>query len=325
MPIITVIVPVFKVEPYLNRCVDSIMAQTFQDFELILVDDGSPDNCGAICDEYAARESRIHVIHQKNGGISAARNTGIDWAFANIDSQWLTFIDSDDWVHPEYLEMLYQAAIHDNTKVSICGFCRVTEMIIRQLTDADREIKIYSPEEFWCSNYVNATIACGKLYMKEVFQNHRYPVGKLHEDEFVTYQILFAENRLAVLNAPLYYYFQNDSGIMRSKWSLAHLSGLDAYGMQIKFFSQNKFQKAYQFSLRCYMSWSKNRLKQLETQKNNIEAMQGQKIIRKKLRRLLCWYHRDLPLRKNREEYEIAFPQFFRFYHFVGGLLGRHR
>lgn len=93
---ITVVVPVYKVEQYLHRCIDSILVQTYRDFELILIDDGSPDSCGMICDEYAKSDSRIHVIHQENGGLSAARNAGIDWAFANSDSQWLTFIDSDD-------------------------------------------------------------------------------------------------------------------------------------------------------------------------------------------------------------------------------------
>ena len=103
MPTISVIVPVYKVEPYLNRCVDSILRQTYQDFELILVDDGSPDRCGEICDEYARQDSRVHVIHKENGGLSDARNAGIDWVEANSDSRWLIFADSDDWVHPELL------------------------------------------------------------------------------------------------------------------------------------------------------------------------------------------------------------------------------
>ena len=106
MPSVSVIVPVYDVEKTIRRCVDSILAQTYTDYELILVDDGSPDACGAICDEYAVKDSRVHVIHQENGGLSAARNAGIDWAFANTESQYLTFIDSDDWVHPLYLLQL---------------------------------------------------------------------------------------------------------------------------------------------------------------------------------------------------------------------------
>ena len=119
MPTISVIVPVYKVEPYLNRCVDSILRQTYQDFELILVDDGSPDRCGEICDEYARQDSRVHVIHKENGGLSDARNAGIDWVEANSDSQWLIFADSDDWVHPELLARLLdaEAVLHG-------AFCR---------------------------------------------------------------------------------------------------------------------------------------------------------------------------------------------------------
>ena len=105
---ISVIVPVYKVENYLHRCVDSILGQSFADFELILVDDGSPDNCGSICDAYAVKDSRIRVIHQENGGLSAARNAGIDWVFAHSDSQWLTFIDSDDWIHGSFLQILHR-------------------------------------------------------------------------------------------------------------------------------------------------------------------------------------------------------------------------
>ena len=118
---ISVIVPVYKVEPYLRRCVDSILAQTFPDIEVILVDDGSPDGCPAICDEYAQLDKRVKVIHQKNQGVSAARNAGLDWVFANSDSQWISFVDSDDWVHPRFLAYLYQAAVEYNVKISVCS------------------------------------------------------------------------------------------------------------------------------------------------------------------------------------------------------------
>ena len=120
--LISVIVPVYKVEKYIHRCIDSILAQTFSDFELILVDDGSPDNCGRICDEYALKDNRIHVIHKENGGLSDARNAGIDWAFEHSDSEWITFIDSDDWVHKKYLESLINGAINTNSDVVIGGY-----------------------------------------------------------------------------------------------------------------------------------------------------------------------------------------------------------
>ena len=111
MPKVSVIVPVYKVEKYLQRCLDSLLNQTFVDFDLILIDDGSPDKCGGICEQYADSDKRVHVIHQKNGGLSAARNSGIEWSIAHSGSQWITFVDSDDWVHPQYLNILYETAM----------------------------------------------------------------------------------------------------------------------------------------------------------------------------------------------------------------------
>ena len=150
MPEISVIVPVYKVEKYIHRCIDSILNQTFRDFELIMVDDGSPDNCGAICDEYAAKDNRVVVIHQENGGLSAARNAGIDWAFTNSNSEWLNFIDSDDWVHPEYLQKLYDAAKCNNVSVSVCGFERTCGEE-PEIIEANIVYRLWSPEGSLCS------------------------------------------------------------------------------------------------------------------------------------------------------------------------------
>lgn len=110
MPLITVIVPVYRVQDCLGRCVESLLRQTFTDFELLLVDDGSPDRCPGMCDDWAAKDERIHAIHQDWQGLSAARNTGIDWALTSSNSRYLSFVDSDDWIHPRYLELLLRAA-----------------------------------------------------------------------------------------------------------------------------------------------------------------------------------------------------------------------
>ena len=118
-PLISVIVPVYNSEKYIARCVDSVLAQTFSDLELILMDDGSSDGSPAICDAYADKDPRVHVIHQKNAGVCVARNNALDWVFANSDSQWLFFIDNDDWMHPETLQRLYDAAMELNAKISI--------------------------------------------------------------------------------------------------------------------------------------------------------------------------------------------------------------
>ena len=124
MPTISVIVPVYNVEIYLHRCVDSILAQTFTDFELILVDDGSPDNCGAICDEYAKKDSRVRVIHKENGGQSSARNRAIEAA----QGEWIHFVDSDDLIHPQMLEILYRAAQESGANISACSYTEAEDV-----------------------------------------------------------------------------------------------------------------------------------------------------------------------------------------------------
>lgn len=252
MPIISVIVPVYKVEPYLHRCVDSILGQSFTDFELILVDDGSPDGCPAICDEYAAKDNRIIVIHQENGGLSAARNAGIDWAFAYSDSQWLSFIDSDDWVHPEYLERLLDAAVGANVAISICGYID-TNGKDPQIAVADFIPKLWNTEDFFVTHTVNATVAWGKLYNKECFRDIRYPVGKIHEDEFTTYKVLFCYEQVAVIPAALYSYYINLDGIIHKPWSLEKMNVYTALEEQIAFFADRGYESAKRNVVRRYL------------------------------------------------------------------------
>ena len=132
MPELSVIVPVYNVAPYLKGCVDSILSQTFSNFEVILVDDGLPDRCGAMCDEYAAKDPRVFVIHQPNGGLSAARNAGLDHSFAASDRQWVTFIDSDDWVYQGYLERLYTAATENKGAIAVCEFIKTNGKISQE-------------------------------------------------------------------------------------------------------------------------------------------------------------------------------------------------
>ncbi len=161
---ISIIVPVYNVEKFLPRCIDSILEQTYTNFELILVDDGSPDNCGRICDEYVEKDSRVAVIHQKNGGLSAARNAGLDWAFENSDSEWITFIDSDDWVHPLYLECLYNACIMNNLEIAVCNYLRTDK---EELFHSDVPVfETIMPGYLWQNRYGVAVIACCKLYYK---------------------------------------------------------------------------------------------------------------------------------------------------------------
>ena len=261
MVLISIIVPVYKVEKYIHRCVDSILSQTFRDFELILVDDGSPDNCPAICDAYAAKDCRVKVIHKENGGLSSARNAGIDWAFANSDSQWISFIDSDDWVHPEYLARLFNAAVEMNVAISVCGY-EETDGTSPAFDDSALEPILWPAEQFYMQKLVNATIAWGKLYHKDCFDRHRYPVGRIHEDEFVTYRILLEAKEIAIIEAPLYAYFVNPFGITKSPWSPKKMDALDACQEQIAYFEQENLLSLKERAVRIYARMLLNQYKE---------------------------------------------------------------
>ena len=240
MPDISVIVPVYKVENFLHRCVDSILCQSFQNFELILVDDGSPDSSGAICDSYAANDSRVHVIHQKNGGLSAARNTGIDYVMANSSSRWLAFVDSDDWVHPDYLKTLYTAAEQTLCKISACGFFRTEGEAFPQ--EQDFSVQTMSADDYYCGQMHDGVtaVAWNKLYHRSLFKKLRYPIGKLHEDEFTTYLAVYRAKKIGVTPARLYAYYQNPDGIMRSDWNPRRMHVLEAFEEQIAFAKEEK-------------------------------------------------------------------------------------
>lgn len=262
MPQISVIVPVYKVEKYINRCVDSILAQTFTDFELILVDDGSPDNCGEICDEYAAKDSRIHVIHQKNGGLSAARNAGIDWAFANSDSEWLFFVDSDDWIHPKSLEVLMNGFVSTKQSIIIGGY-EETEGATPFVNTMQLTPQIWDVKEYFDQYYINANVAWGKLYSMKLFRNLRFPVGRVHEDEFTTYKALFQCKTVAVIQQPLYAYYRNTAGITKSGWNISRLDAFLAFDKRAEYFKEHNDEEMYKKTISFlldYILWNRYEL-----------------------------------------------------------------
>jgi len=317
MPQISVIVPVYKVEPYLRRCVDSILAQSFSDFELILVDDGSPDNSGVICDEYAKADTRVVVIHQENGGLSAARNAAIDWMFANSDSQWLTFIDSDDWVHPEYLERLLNAAIENDVKVSVCNFKRTVEQEVFTSIE-DFLVEIWTPEDFYVHHGANGVIACCKLYQKDCFANMRYPVGKLNEDEFVTYKILFPLSSIAVIAAPMYFYYQNPCSITGSAWTPARLCSLIAQSEQANYFLAGQFTKAYQFNQGVQIRNIQKQMYQIQQTTLKLSTKKKyQRKLRASMRKLLQNNKKLFPFHQHYSDYELAYPTGMHLYWFL--------
>lgn len=260
---ITVIVPVYKVEEYLGRCVDSILNQSFADYDLVLVDDGSPDSCPQMCDAYAAGDERIHVIHQQNGGLSAARNAGIDWAMASSDSRFLCFVDSDDWLHPGYLSVLLNAAETSGCAISACGFFKTTG---EPLPEDDCGFQILQADEYYCGECHGGQTATAwnKLYQKNLFTNLRYPNGKIHEDEFTTYRLVYAAGKVAVTEARLYAYFQNPEGITGVKWSPKRIDKLDAFVEQMDFARAQKNDRLLRKAVECLVYISYEQLGQAQ-------------------------------------------------------------
>jgi len=216
MPVISIIVPVYKTEKYFHRCIDSILKQTFIDFECILIDDGSPDNCPALCDEYAMKDSRIVVIHQMNSGVSAARNAGLDIA----RGEWIGFVDSDDWCDSDMFQVLYDNALKCNADVSICGYREITSGKIIgnvrnkiQIFDAKQaRKKLFSTGRIIGFNPAN----WNKLInAKIIFQNKlRYDTTmQLAEDFLFLYEVLRYTRKIVLFSRPYYNYFDNPESV----------------------------------------------------------------------------------------------------------------
>ena len=291
MPKVSVIVAVYKMPEFLPRCIDGILGQTFQDLELILVDDGSPDNCGAICDAYAAKDSRVHVIHKENAGVCVARNTGLDWVYDHSDSQWIFFHDNDDWIHPETIQRLYDAAMELNAKISICGYDMTEgedpEILQEQLTPV-----AWTPKDFYLQYFVNATVCWGKLYHKAVFAGKRYPPGKYIEDEFLTYKLLFSQEKLAVIHAPLYAYYINRAGISKKAWVPKRLDAWEAYEQQLAYFKEMNDAELISFRTREYLENALKHYYAAEEAPNAAQLTKERKWMRKRIRSLIreCWH-----------------------------------
>lgn len=218
MHLISVIVPIYKVEEYLRECIDSIINQTYRNLEIILVDDGSPDNCPAICDEYASKDERIVVLHQMNGGLSAARNAGLDVA----KGEYICFVDSDDFIHPQYCEILLNGIINANTIACACEVLRYSEgeNIHTEVIKISPHIEFYTKNEFLLQQ-MQHKLEMGvwnRIYNRSVFDKIRFFVGKLHEDIIFAGDLLNLHyDKVAVISLPLYFYRQRLSGIVGSQ------------------------------------------------------------------------------------------------------------
>ena len=238
MELISVIVPVYKVEAYLDRCIRSITEQTYRELEIILVDDGSPDNCPAMCDAWAAKDPRIKVIHKANGGLSDARNAGM----AIASGSYIGFVDSDDHISPDMYRLLLERMIADGSNIAACG----VEMIYedgtpsRMLTPAGSHLldQEQAMKAIIQENLLKQPVWY-KLYTADVVRNMPFPVGKCHEDVFWSWQVIAKSQKVSIIDTPCYYYLQRNGSIMSRPFPPERLDALEARCIRQEYLEHN--------------------------------------------------------------------------------------
>lgn len=239
MPEVSMIVPVYRAEVYLPACVDSIRNQTFSDLEVFLVDDGSPDGCGAICDSYARKDSRIHVIHQENRGQAAARNL----ALKHARGDWLCFVDSDDSIHPQMVALLYQAAQKSGAAISQCRMLEAAE----RPEDFDRprcgDFTTYETDEATLAALFDrgeypAWVSCAKLIKRELVEDYPFTPGRVYEDNEAVCRWVCRAGKLADLNEDMYFYRGNPNSTTKADFSKKRLDYLWALESIIRYYGE---------------------------------------------------------------------------------------
>lgn len=280
--LISVVVPIYNVEQYIVPCIESIIKQTYQNLEILLIDDGSPDNCGRICEQYKQKDSRIKVVHKQNGGLSDARNCGLKLA----RGEYIIFIDSDDFVSTELIEKLYFGIVKENAEIAACYFEKVYD---DKENIGEKEIckmdSSYTSKELLKRLYTDANspiafVAWNKLYKKSLFteNNILYPFGKYHEDTFTTYKLIYSAKRIAIISEVLYYYRIRKGSIMTEAFSIKRLDNLLAMSNEIEYYSCRgekelsalAFNRYCGYCIRVYYQIKESRLKDFKNIQNMI-------------------------------------------------------
>lgn len=316
MPAISVIIPIYNCEKYIGRCINSVLSQSFTDYELILVNDGSKDSSPQICDKYAKSDNRIKVIHQKNSGVSAARNNGVKKA----TGEYVTFIDADDWVAPNFLETLITACKNNNAQIAICGY----------VTAASESDKALQSDEFTIMNSREAIDYYGDLNLNKKSAHFRSPWAKLirreyalnvpfptdrtyAEDGACVYLWLWQAERIVDLSVQLYYYFQNADSICRQPMGKHIVGNLMTESEWITFFKNNNFDSLYTKFCRRYLDdclWSINGSREAGDK-------DAERIFIKYLRKGLMKYAKPahMNLKRDTYYYELAYPNLIKIYY----------
>lgn len=238
-PLISVVVPVYRVERYLDRCMESLLGQSFADFELLLIEDGSPDGSAALCDAWEKRDSRVRAVHKANGGPSAARNLGVSLA----RGAYISFVDADDYVAPDYLAYLLRLLEENGADIACGQYREVFDSAESFSARAEETVRVFTPEEailalYGPELYMPLVTAWCKLYKRQLFKEIRFPEGRLHEDDATAYRLLAASARTVLGSRVVYAYFQeNTNSIVHNRSSHTQEDALLAYTEQCTFFA----------------------------------------------------------------------------------------
>lgn len=304
-PKISIIVPVYQVEPYIRRCIDSILSQTFKDFELILVDDGSPDKCGEICDEYALKDSRIKVIHKKNGGLSSARNAGLDIA----QGDYIGFVDSDDWIDEDMYEVLYENITKYNVEVAVCGIRTIrnnkNEFKKELKEEKIKKILLNSKEEVLNQFYRKGEIGastCNKLYGKNIINSVRFLEGHLYEDIVFNVEIFNKIERSIIIDKKLYNYFCLNESITRSKVNIKTVTAVKN-AVYSYYKTDPKYKDDPLYSIAFTSLWICKMIVNEKTTLKNRETLYQLKLVLKENKELI----KKIPFKSKREEIMFKF------------------
>jgi len=311
---ISVIVPIYNVEKYLSKCIESIINQTYKDLEIILVNDGSLDNCPRICDEYAKKDNRIKVIHKENGGVSTARNIGLDKALGD----YIFFVDSDDYLDLRMIEVLYNNMKKYKADISMCNYIRVDNYDVK-VSNNEEQIEIYSNIQAlnrlykdtytFHEDYALFIAPWNKLYKKELFDNLRYPIGKIYEDGATIYKVLYKSNKIVHTNQILYYYYQSPNSISRKKFDKTRLDRLDAFKGQMEFYKDKGLNELYFYAFNTYL----NMFIEYYSLANIVGQPEMAEYMKNKFKKEFKKAKKELNLSKERIEYlnEFLYPKLY--------------
>ena len=251
--LVSIIVPVYNVEKYIERCIDSILEQSYEEIEVLLIDDGSTDNSGKICDEASQKDKRITVVHKKNGGLSDARNVGLELC----KGDWILFVDSDDCINKYVVQICIESATKkDGADIIWFNYTNVEDN--QNVDFREKKVAMEMQTETGalavkrCFMNVGSIVVWNKMYKRSLFQKLRFPKGKIHEDEFLTYKLLYNAKKVGYIDVSLYYYTIRNNSIMRTEFNKKRLVLLEVFEERIVFFKNRNEQELYEISVMQY-------------------------------------------------------------------------